>query len=107
MKRLAVCITALCLAGGVHAEEVALIDACIGPVGQPDEHAVWCKGIVAEPCFYRKDDRSKRLKVLKSVLTEVKLIALLVNKTNLFSEIVLIEFEKYYLFQCQGNIDNS
>lgn len=59
MKRLAACIAALCLAGGAQAEEVALIDACIGPVGQPDEHAVWCKGIVAEPCFYRKDDRSK------------------------------------------------
>lgn len=59
MKRLAACIAALCLSGVAEAEEVALIDACIGPVGEPDEHAVWCKGIVAEPCFYRKDDRSK------------------------------------------------
>jgi len=64
MKRLAAFFVALCLAGGVRAEEVALIDACIGPVGQPDEHAVWCKGIVAEPCFYRKDDRSKANLVL-------------------------------------------
>ena len=59
MSRLPTFIAALGFAGMAHAEEVALIDACIGPVGEPDEHAVWCKGIIAEPCFYRKDDRSK------------------------------------------------
>lgn len=70
MKRLAALIAALCLAGAVHAEDVALIDACIGPVGEPDEHAIWCKGIVAEPCFYRKDDRSKA-NLLRCIDTEV------------------------------------
>ncbi len=61
MKRRAIpIVAAICLgATVVSAEEVALIDACIGPVGAPDEHAEWCKGIVAEPCFYREDDRSK------------------------------------------------
>lgn len=59
MRRLAPFVAALCVSGIAEAEEVALIDACIGPVGEPDEHAVWCKGIIAEPCFYRKDDRSK------------------------------------------------
>ncbi len=59
MTRFSALLVAFCIAGAAHAEEVALIDACIGPVGEPDEHAVWCKGIVAEPCFYRKEDRSK------------------------------------------------
>lgn len=58
MRRAAL-VAALLLASAAQAEDVALIDACIGPVGAPDEHAEWCKGIVAEPCFYRKDDRSK------------------------------------------------
>ena len=59
MTRLSALFAAVLIAGAVQAEDVALIDACIGPVGEPDEHAIWCKGIVAEPCFYRKDDRSK------------------------------------------------
>ena len=59
MKKLAVLVVAVALAAPAQAEDVALIDACIGPVGAPDEHAEWCKGIVAEPCFYRKEDRSK------------------------------------------------
>ncbi len=59
MIRYSPVFAALMFAGAVQAEEVALIDACIGPVGAPDEHAEWCKGIVAEPCFYRKGDRSK------------------------------------------------
>ena len=58
MRRLAI-IAALVFASAAKAEDVALIDACIGPVGAPDEHAEWCKGIVAEPCFYREEDRSK------------------------------------------------
>ncbi len=59
MKKLAFLAIAAALAGPALAEDVALIDACIGPVGAPEEHAKWCKGIVAEPCFYRKEDRSK------------------------------------------------
>lgn len=59
MKRLTVIAAFVACASAALAEDVALIDACIGPVGEPDEHAEWCKGIVAEPCFYRKEDRSK------------------------------------------------
>ena len=57
MRRLA--ILCVLIAPSAAAEDVGLIDACIGPVGAPDEHAIWCKGIVAEPCFYREEDRSK------------------------------------------------
>ena len=59
MKRCTSIVAVLMFASVANAEDVALIDACIGPVGEPDEHAVLCKGIIAEPCFYRKEDRSK------------------------------------------------
>lgn len=70
MRCLTSLIAALCFSGVAQAEDVALIDACIGPVGEPDEHAIWCKGIIAEPCFYRKEDRSKS-NLLRCIDTEV------------------------------------
>ena len=70
MRKLSAFAVAAALAGPALAEDVALIDACIGPVGAPDEHAEWCKGIVAEPCFYRKDDRSKA-NLLRCIEAEV------------------------------------
>ncbi|MEM7270441.1 MAG: lysozyme inhibitor LprI family protein [Pseudomonadota bacterium] len=46
---------ALVIAAPAAASDIGLIDACVGPVGDPDDHAEWCKGVVAEPCIARNE----------------------------------------------------
>ena len=54
-------IAAIVAAGPALADgaaNVETLDACIGRLSAPEDHADWCKGVVAEPCLRRDEGRS-------------------------------------------------
>lgn len=59
MRRLAAFLVAFgpgfTLAEGALEDRIAKIDACIGVVGEPSDHADWCLGVVAQPCLARPE----------------------------------------------------